>query len=374
MAAVIVTIHVLGQTTLHFQVTVPQILASILTCAVIEVAITFRARRAFVWPASAMLTGSGVALILRVPGTPLDDHWSTYAWWVFAGVAAFALMTKYLIRYRGSHVFNPSNIGLVIVFIVFGSTRVEPLDFWWAPLGSGMLFAYTVILVGGLLITARLGLLATAVTFWLTLAAGLGVLAASGHCMVARWAFAPVCGFDYWRVIITSPEILIFLFFMITDPKTVPTGRRGRIAFGFLVAVASTLLMAPQTTEFGTKVALLGGLAVVCAGRPIADRLLSGAADASGGCRRARDRPPGRRGAGPAAPGSAVPGVGGGARDGHRRRRVRRRGASSPRAPPTCWTGSPTRSTRPRSPRSPSSRTCSTGTTRSPAPGRVRSC
>jgi hypothetical protein len=73
----------------------------------------------------------------------------------------------------------------------------------------------------------------------------------------------------------TSPEILIFLFFMITDPKTVPTGRRGRIAFGFLVAVASTLLMAPQTTEFGTKVALLGGLAVVCAGRPIADRLLS---------------------------------------------------------------------------------------------------
>ena len=48
-------------------------------------------------------------------------------------------MTKYLVRYRGSHVFNPSNVGLVVVFIVFGSTRVEPLDFWWAPLGAGML-------------------------------------------------------------------------------------------------------------------------------------------------------------------------------------------------------------------------------------------
>ena len=374
VAAVIVTIHVLGQTTLHFQVTVPQILAAILTCAVIEVAITFRTRRAFVWPASAMLTGSGVALILRVPGTPLDDHWSTYAWWVFAGVAAFALMTKYLIRYRGSHVFNPSNIGLVIVFIVFGSTRVEPLDFWWAPLGSGMLLAYAVILVGGLLITARLGLLATAVTFWLTLAAGIGVLAASGHCMVARWAFAPVCGFDYWRVIITSPEILIFLFFMITDPKTVPTGRRSRIAFGFLVAVASTLLMAPQTTEFGTKVALLGGLAVVCAGRPIADRLLSRAAD------RDRSMPPGRRtgrrvGRAPALllRGALFLALVVGARHGHRRRRrpgARRRHRDAP----TCWTGSPTRSTRPPSPRSPSSRTSSTGTTRSPAPGRGRSC
>ena len=113
-----------------------------------------------------------------------------------------------------------------------------------------------------------------AVTFWLTLAAGVGLLAASGHCMTAQWAFAPVCGFDFWRVIVTSPEVLIFLFFMITDPKTVPTGRVGRIVFGVLVAVASTLLMAPQTNEFGTKVALLAGLVVVCAARPVLDRLL----------------------------------------------------------------------------------------------------
>ena len=292
VAAVIVTIHILGQVELGFQVTVPQILAAILTCAVIDVAVTFHRRRSFVWPASAMLTGSGVALILRVPGTPPNDHWSTHAWYVFAGVAAFSLSTKYFIRYRGSHVFNPSNIGLVIVFVVFGSTRVEPLDFWWAPLGSGLLLAYAVILVGGLLITARLGLLATAATFWLTLAAGLGVLAASGHCMVARWAFAPVCGFDYWRVIMTSPEVLIFLFFMITDPKTVPSGRVGRVVFGFLVAVVSTLLMAPQTNEFGTKVALLGGLAIVCAGRPILDRVLLRARSAGDAVRRLV---PGRR-------------------------------------------------------------------------------
>lgn len=274
VAAVILTIHVLGQVTLRFHVSIPQILAAILTCVVIEVALTFRSKRAFVWPASAMLTGSGVALILRVPDTPPGDHWSTHAWYVFAGVAAFSLLTKYLIRYRGSHVFNPSNLGLVVAFLVLGSSRVEPLDFWWAPLGSGMLLAYAVILVGGLLITARIGLLAAAATFWVTLAAGLAVLAASGHCMVARWAFAPVCGFDYWRVIMTSPEVLIFLFFMITDPKTVPSGRTARVAFGFLVAVVSTLLMAPQTNEYGTKVALLGGLVIVCAARPILDRLL----------------------------------------------------------------------------------------------------
>jgi Na+-translocating ferredoxin:NAD+ oxidoreductase RnfD subunit len=274
VAAVIITIHVLGQVALRFQVSVPQILAAILTCAVLEIALTFRQTKAIVWPASAMLTGSGVALILRVVGTPPDDHWTTYAWYVFAAVAGLSLLSKYVIRYHGSHVFNPSNIGLVVAFVVLGTSRVEPLDFWWAPLNIWMIAAYAVILVGGLLITRRLHLLGLAATFWVGLAAGVGLLAGSGHCMTASWSFAPVCGFDFWRVIVTSPEVMIFLFFMITDPKTVPGGRVGRVVFGALVALASTLLMAPQTDEFGTKVGLLAGLVVLCAVRPLLDRLV----------------------------------------------------------------------------------------------------
>jgi len=277
VAAVIITIHVLGQVGLGFWVSVPQILAAILTCAVIEVAITFRQAKALVWPASAMLTGSGVALILRVVGTPPGQPWSTEALDVFAVVAGLSLLSKYVIRYRGSHVFNPSNIGLVVAFLVLGSARVEPLDFWWAPLNGWMLLAYAVILVGGLLITRRLHLLALAASYWLVLAGGLGVLAASGHCMVARWSFAPVCGVDYWRVIVGSPEVLIFLFFMITDPKTVPAGGVARILFGAMVAVVGTLLMAPQTDEFGTKVGLLAGLVVVSAVRPLFEARLPAA-------------------------------------------------------------------------------------------------
>ena len=287
VASVIITIHVLGQVGLHFRVSVPQILAAILACAVMEVAITFRNSRVFVWPASAMLTGSGVALILRVVGTPPDQPWTTDGWYVFAGVAAFSLATKYLIKYRGTHVFNPSNVGLVVAFVVLGSSRVEPLDFWWAPLSNiWMIVAYVVIIGGGLLITRRLKLLALAATFWVTLTMGVGILAASGHCMTANWSFTPVCGLDFWRVIVTSPEVLIFLFFMITDPKTTPGGAVGRVAFGFLVAIASTLLLAPQTDEFGTKVGLLAGLVVICAARPILDRLVPeprSAADDIGG-------------------------------------------------------------------------------------------
>ena len=274
VAAVIISVHVLGQLGLQFRVSVPQILAAILTCAVLEVALTFRQSRAVVWPASAMLTGSGVALILRVVGTPPSQPWAFDAWYVFAAIAGLSLLSKYVVKYRGTHVFNPSNIGLVVAFVVLGSSRIEPLDFWWAPLNGWMLAAYAVILIGGLLITRRLKLLALAASFWLTLAAGIGLLAVGGHCMTANWAFAPVCGFDFWRVIVTSPEVMIFLFFMITDPKTVPAGRVGRIVFGFVVAVVSVLLMAPQTDEFGTKVGLLAGLVVVCAVRPLLDRLV----------------------------------------------------------------------------------------------------
>jgi hypothetical protein len=274
VAAVVITIHVLGQVGLGFWVSVPQILAAILTTALIEVTVTFRRTRSFVWPASAMLTGSGVALILRVPGTPPGDHWSFHSWYVFAGVAALSLLTKYAIRYRDSHLFNPSNIGLVIAFVVLGSTRAEPLDFWWGPLDAWMIAAYAVILVGGLLITRRLQLLAMALTFWIAVAGGLALIAATGHSMTARWAFSPVSGFDYWRVIVFSPELLIFLFFMITDPKTVPLGRVGRVLFALLVAATSTLLMAPQADEFGTKVGLLAGLVIVCALRPVIDRVV----------------------------------------------------------------------------------------------------
>jgi hypothetical protein len=274
VAAVIVTIHVLGQLGLHFVVSIPQILAAILTCAVLEIAINFKQKQAIVWPASAMLTGSGVALILRVVGTPADDHWSTFAVGAFAAVAGISLLSKYAIRYRGSQVFNPSNIGLVVAFILLGDSRVEPLDFWWAPLSVWLFIAYAVILVGGFLITRRLGLISLALTFWVTLALGLGVLAASGHCITANWAFAPVCGTDFWRVIITSPELLIFLLFMITDPRTVPAGRVSRLGFGALVAVVGTLALAPQTTEFGAKVGLLSGLTLACLARPLLEGFL----------------------------------------------------------------------------------------------------
>ena len=273
VAAVIVTIHVLGQVALGFQVSVPQILAAILTCAVIEVTVTFRAARSFVWPASAMLTGSGVALILRVPGTPPGDHWSTHAWWVFAGVAAFSLSTKYLIRYRGSHLFNPSNLGLVVAFVVLGSTRLEPLDFWWSPLerrddrrlhgDPGRRAAdhrppRTARRGGDVLGHAR-G----------RPGAPRRVRSLHGRPLGVRPGVR--CRLLAGRSC-SRPSCSIFLFFMITDPKTVPAGRRGRVVFGFArgrgVHPADGAADRPSSAP---RSPCSPGWSIVCAVRPLLD-------------------------------------------------------------------------------------------------------
>src|SRR5262245_10575789 len=212
------------------------------------------------WPASAMLTGNGVAFILRVPGTEHGDWWSMHGWWIFAGTAALGILSKYLIRFRGRHIFNPSNIALVAVFLAIGPERADPLEFWWGPMSAWMALALAIIVAGGFAILRRLHLTGIAVGFWLAFAAGIGVLALSGHEMTARWHLGPVTGFEFWRVLVFSPEILVFLFFMITDPRTIPESRNGRRAYAVGIGLLATLLIAPQTTEFATKVAVLGAL------------------------------------------------------------------------------------------------------------------
>jgi Na+-transporting NADH:ubiquinone oxidoreductase subunit NqrB len=274
LALVVISIHVLGQLGLAFRVSIPQILSAILSAALVEVAWTFARSRQIVWPASAMLTGSGVALILRVVGTERGEHWTWRGWYIFAGVAVVSLLSKYLIRYRGAHLFNPSNAGLVAAFLLLGSTRVEPLDFWWSPLNGWMFAAYVIIVFGGLTITNRLRLLEMAAVFWVVFAAGLGLLSASGHCMTAAWAFVPVCGASFWWTVVTSPEVAIFLFFMITDPRTVPSGRTAKIAFSVAIALLAVALIAPQSSEFGAKVGLLSALVVFSPVRSLFDRLL----------------------------------------------------------------------------------------------------
>jgi Na+-translocating ferredoxin:NAD+ oxidoreductase RnfD subunit len=268
LAATITTLQVLGQVAFNFRLSISQILVSLVTCAVIEIAITFRTKRVIMWPASALLTGNGVAFVLRIPDMPHGDWWSFRDWWLFAAVAGGSLLSKHVIKWKGEHVFNPSNIGLVACFLIVGRGRADPLDFWWGPMSWWMALALAIIVTGGFTILRRLHLLRVALGFWAAFAVGIGVLALAGHQMTARWHLGPITGWNLWWILISSPEVLVFLFFMITDPKTAPAGGRARVIYAVTLGLLAALLIAPTRTEFAAKVALLGALAVVCAARP----------------------------------------------------------------------------------------------------------
>ena len=267
VAAVLLTLQALGQTVLGFRLSIAQILACLAAGALIEFTVSFFKDKMLLWPASGLLTGNSTAFILRVPGTLHGQWWSTTGIWIFIGVVALGMASKYLIRWRGRHIFNPSNVALVIAFVALGPQHSEPLDLWWIPMGTWMIVTYAILIGGGLLIALELRLLGLVVGFMVGFALFVAVALAPvpDHCMVASWHVTPMCGQNLWQILVTSPEILIFALFMVPDPRTVPDGQVARVVFGILVALLAVLLLGPTTLEFWTKTAILASLVIACA-------------------------------------------------------------------------------------------------------------
>ncbi len=276
VAAVLLTLQVLGQTVLNFRLSIAQILICLATGALIEFGYGFFKDKVIMWPASGLLTGNSAAFILRVPGTFHGQWWSTRGMWIFIGVVAVSMASKYLIRWRGRHIFNPSNLGLVLAFVVLGPQYTEPQDLWWIPMGPWMIVTYAILIGGGLFIGWELKLLGLELGYMAAFAlfAALALLPVPDHCMIASWYATPICGQQLWQILVTSPEVLIFAFFMVPDPRTVPDGQAGRFVFGALVAFLSIVLLGPTTLEFWTKTGILASLVIACAGRFALARLL----------------------------------------------------------------------------------------------------
>src|SRR5437763_9539313 len=276
VAAVLLTLQVLGQTVLDFRLSIAQIVICLAAGAFIEFGYEVFKNTTSMWPASGLLTGNSTAFILRVPGTFHGQWWSTRGWWIFVGVVVVSMASKYLIRWRGRHIFNPSNLGLVLAFVALGPQYTEPQDLWWIPMGQWMIVTYAILIGGGLFIAWELKLLGLELGYMAAFAAftALALLPVPDHCMIASWYATPICGQQLWQILVTSPEVLIFAFFMVPDPRTVPAGQAGRFVFGVLVALLSVVLIGPTTLEFWTKTAILASLVFACAGRFALARLL----------------------------------------------------------------------------------------------------
>jgi Na+-transporting NADH:ubiquinone oxidoreductase subunit NqrB len=174
--------------------------------------------------------------------------------WAIA--AAFvAVASKFLLRVDGRHVFNPTNFAIVLMIATTGSAWVSPGQ--W---GTEAYVAFALACLGGIVINraARSDVTYAFLAFYALLVLGR-----------AAWLGDPI------RIPLHHLEngaFLLFAFFMISDPKTTPDSRRGRILFALMVALGAGFV---TFVLFRTN-GLLWSLVLCCPLTPILNRLFPG--------------------------------------------------------------------------------------------------
>ncbi len=164
---------------------------------------------------SALITCLGLSLLFKA------NSYSTIALCVFLAIAG-----KFIIRFNGKHLYNPANFGIVLTILLTG-------DAWISP-GQWGSSAVILFLVGsaGLMVVLRAGRLDTSIAF-------LGTLFFLEFCRTIVYQ-----GWDYDFLMhkFTNGSLLLFTFFMITDPVTTPNHPISRLLWAYLIAVLTFFL------------------------------------------------------------------------------------------------------------------------------------
>ena len=165
--------------------------------------------------ASAYITGISVGILIR-----------SNVLWPYIITAVLSIMSKYVLRYKGRHLWNPSNFG-VSWMLFLNSMNIAGLSIQW---GSN-LAAMSVIWVLGLLIVNRAKRLHVTVAYVISF-----IILAYVRCLITGDTFlaelAPL----------TGPMYQLFIFFMITDPGTSVSTKKGRIIVVIIVALVEFIL------------------------------------------------------------------------------------------------------------------------------------
>jgi hypothetical protein len=168
------------------------------------------------WPhlASAYVSGISIGMLVRSP-----------EFWPYALCAAISITSKYVIRVDGRHIWNPSNLGIVAMLVLAADT-VASLSVQW---GNNLL-PMVVVWCFGTVIIHTLGRFHITLTYVLSfLAFSVLRAAVTGHPWLAE--VAPI----------TGPMYQLFIFFMITDPKTTVHPKWAQCLVAFLVAAVEAV-------------------------------------------------------------------------------------------------------------------------------------
>ena len=190
---------------------------------------------------SALISALSLGLLLRT-SSPL----------VAALAGVLAIGSKFVLRVRGKHVFNPTNFGILSVVLLTGRAWLSP-----AQWGEGAFLAFFIGALG-LAVVRSARRLDVSLAF-------LGTHAAL-HLARILWLGQPLAVFQHRM---SSGALILFAFFMISDPRSTPDARSGRIVFAVLVAAAAHAL---QFRAFVTS-APLWALLLVSPLSPVLDLL-----------------------------------------------------------------------------------------------------
>ncbi len=235
------TLLLYGLAWLHFDVSVTQIAVTIGTALLTQYAGTRYFKLPSCDPKSPLISSLSLCLLLRT------DHVAV------AALASFvAIGSKFVIRWNDKHVFNPTNLALVVM-IGSGLGWISPGQ-WGQVAWLGFLIAC----LGSLVVTraARADVTLAFLSFYV------GLLIAR-----AFWLGDPLTIPLHQ---IESGALLIFSFFMISDPKTTPDSRAGRIIYALIVTLAALYAQFGLFRPNGP----LWGLITCAPFVPLIDRLL----------------------------------------------------------------------------------------------------
>lgn len=233
-----------GITVLDFGIRWQNAVAILVTAQAVQYLGTRLARLPRFDPLSALITALSLTLLLRTEMLLLA-----------ALAATIAIGSKFLVRVRGKHVFNPANVALVSLMLVSDQAWVSSGQ--W---GSAALGAFSLSCLGFLVLT-RARRAETTIAFLLIYGALLFTR--------ALWLGDPL-SIPLHQV--QNGALLIFAFFMISDPKTTPDAPLGRVAYATIVATIAFIIQFVYYTPNGPILALVLSAPLV----PLIDALLQG--------------------------------------------------------------------------------------------------
>jgi enediyne biosynthesis protein E5 len=190
---------------------------TLLVCTGTEALLSWFDRGKVVNLLSAYISGISLTLLTKPQGGAL---------WPFAIGGFLAISSKYVLRYRGNHLWNPTNFA-ICALLLLSANRVSVLSHQF----GNDLTTNLVIWIFGLIIVARVGVLHITLAYVVSFLV-LNTIRATALGMPVLPEIAPI----------TGPMYQLIVFFMITDPRTIVRGRRGQIAVAVLIAVVETLI------------------------------------------------------------------------------------------------------------------------------------